>query len=49
MGLHSVGSAIDVSEKLHAFFDELCRKQMEKQLSSCPVAESTLGRNRKAS
>ena len=30
MGLHSVGSAKDVSEKLHTFFfDELCRKQME--------------------
>ena len=45
VGLHSVGSAIDVSEKLHTFFfDELCRKQMEKQLSSCPAAESTLGK-----
>ena len=47
VGLHSAGSAIDVSEKLHLFFDELCRKQMEKQLSSCPAARSTLGRNRK--
>ena len=45
VGLHSVGSAIAVSEKLHAFFfDESCRKQMEKQLSSSPVAESTLGK-----
>ena len=37
--LHSVGSAIDVS-KVTYFFDELCRKQMEKQLSSCPAAGS---------
>ena len=45
VGLHSVGSAVDVSKKLHTFFfDELCRKQMEKQLSSCPAAESTLGK-----
>ena len=45
VGLHRVGSAIDVSEKLHTFFfDELFRKQMEKQLSSCPAARSTLGK-----
>ena len=43
VGLHSVGSAKGVSEKLHAFFfDELCRKQMEIQLASCPAAGSTL-------
>ena len=43
VGLHSVGAAKDVSEKLHAFFfNELCRKQMEIQLSSCPAAGSTL-------
>ena len=45
VGLHSVGSAKEVSEKLHTFFfDELFRKQMETQLSSCPAAESTPGR-----
>ena len=45
VGLHSVGSAVDVSEKLHTFFfDELCRKKMEKQLSDCPAAGSTLGK-----
>ena len=45
VGLHSVGSAKDVSEKLHTFFfDELCREQMEKQLSSCPAGGSTLGK-----
>ena len=45
VGLHSVGSAKDVSEKLHIFFfDELCRKQMEAQLSSCPAASSALGK-----
>mgnify|MGYP003308298989 CR=1 FL=1 len=36
VGLHSVGSAIDVSEKLHTFFfDELCRKQMNFFLLIC--------------
>ncbi len=49
VGLHSVGSAKDVSEKLKTFFfDELCRKQMETQLSSCPAAGSTLGKEQKA-
>ena len=44
VGLHTAGSPKDVSEKLHTFFfDRLCRKQMEKQLSSCPAARSTVG------
>ena len=45
VGLHITGSAKDVSEKLQTFFfDELCRNKMEKQLSSCPAARSTIGR-----
>ncbi len=45
VGLHSAGSSKDVSEKLQTFFfDELCRNEMEKQLSSCPAARSTIRR-----
>ena len=44
VGLHSVGSAIDVSEKLHTFFLMNYVGSRWKSNSSCPVAESTLGK-----